>query len=221
MYWRKAWVLRDFIRARVLTVCESTIKIYFVVPLIGDTLSLDGRRLVKKPAWGYVDLTSKRRSQAAPNRRESLRTESKSMRDRREHKMNSIKNWIVSVLAVVLESHLRKPGDKNMSDRGVFVRVAAFLGLCVFATASDPTRAQTAVSDQSAALDEIVVTAGRREEKAQDYAGALQVISGVDLEKSGANGFVDYLLSIPSASFRDQGNGSIRIGLRGVSNIAG
>jgi iron complex outermembrane recepter protein len=143
------------------------------------------------------------------------------MLDRREHKMKSIKNWIVSVLSVVLESHLRKPGDKNISDRGVFVRVAAFLGLCVFSTASDPTRAQSAVSDQSAALDEIVVTAGRREEKAQDYAGALQVISGVDLEKSGANGFVDYLLSIPSASFRDQGNGSIRIGLRGVSNIAG
>jgi outer membrane receptor protein involved in Fe transport len=106
--------------------------------------------------------------------------------------MNSIKNGIVSVLT-----------------------------LCVFATASGPTCAQTAVSGQSVTLDEIVVTAGRREEKAQDYAGALQVISGADLEKSGADGFVDYLLSIPSASFRDQGNGSIRIGLRGVSNIAG
>lgn len=70
-------------------------------------------------------------------------------------------------------------------------------------------------------LEEVIVTAARREQSAQDYAGALQVVSGSALDRLGADSFDDYALSIPSVSFRDQGNGATRISMRGVSNLTG
>lgn len=70
-------------------------------------------------------------------------------------------------------------------------------------------------------LQEIVVTANRRLQRAQDVAGSLQVFGGSDLERNGANGFADYLTTVPGLSFRDQGNGANKITLRGVSNIGG
>lgn len=70
-------------------------------------------------------------------------------------------------------------------------------------------------------LEEVVVTAARREQSAQDYSGSLQVFSGEELDRLGADDFEDVLLSVSGISFREQGNGSKRLGLRGVSNVAG
>ncbi|MFZ5607980.1 MAG: TonB-dependent receptor [Pseudomonadota bacterium] len=70
-------------------------------------------------------------------------------------------------------------------------------------------------------IEEIVVTAARRAERVEDVANSLQVFSGRQLERAGAAGFEDYVLQIPGISFRDQGSGSKRIAMRGVSNIAG
>jgi iron complex outermembrane receptor protein len=70
-------------------------------------------------------------------------------------------------------------------------------------------------------LTEIIVTANRREQSAQNVAGALQVFSGPELDRLGANQFSDYLLAVPAVSFRDQGAGAERISLRGISNVAG
>jgi iron complex outermembrane receptor protein len=69
-------------------------------------------------------------------------------------------------------------------------------------------------------LAEIVVTANRRLQRAQDVPATLQVFSGRDLEKNGADGFADYLGSVPGVSFRDQGNGANKITIRGISNFA-
>lgn len=69
-------------------------------------------------------------------------------------------------------------------------------------------------------LEEIVVTAERRTQNPQDVATALQVFTGRVLEQRGADGFDDYVLSVPGLSFRDQGAGATRIAIRGVSNVA-
>jgi outer membrane receptor protein involved in Fe transport len=81
--------------------------------------------------------------------------------------------------------------------------------------------ASDSAASSPAKVEEIVVTANRRIQNAQDVASTLQVFSGADLDRNGADGFEDYLLSVPGASFRDQGNGANRITLRGVSNIGG
>ena len=79
-----------------------------------------------------------------------------------------------------------------------------------------------AVSDNyaSVAIEEVIVTAAYREQSAQDVAATLQVFEGEKLEQLGAEGFRDYLLTVPGASFRDNGSGAKRVALRGVSNIS-
>jgi outer membrane receptor protein involved in Fe transport len=69
-------------------------------------------------------------------------------------------------------------------------------------------------------LEEIIVTAARREQLAQDVASTLQVFSGSELDRLGVEGFKDYLLTVPGVSLRSQNNIS-RIAMRGISNITG
>lgn len=70
-------------------------------------------------------------------------------------------------------------------------------------------------------LEEITVTATRRDTSAQDTPMALKLFDGKVLDTQGADGFEDYIATIPGASFRDAGNGSKRIALRGISNVSG
>jgi outer membrane receptor protein involved in Fe transport len=86
---------------------------------------------------------------------------------------------------------------------------------------SDTATGGAGRADASGRLEEVLVTANRREERAQDVASSIQVLKGEDLDRLGANGFQDYLLDVPSVSLRDQGDGGIRIALRGISNAIG
>jgi len=70
-------------------------------------------------------------------------------------------------------------------------------------------------------LQEIVVTANRREESAQNVAAGLQVFGGGELDRLNARGYEDYLLTVPSVGFKDQGNGASHVALRGVSDFGG
>lgn len=70
-------------------------------------------------------------------------------------------------------------------------------------------------------MEEVIVTASRREQRVQDVVGSLQAFSGAELEQSGADSFEDYLTQVPGAGFRQDGSGNTKIGIRGVSNISG
>jgi outer membrane receptor protein involved in Fe transport len=91
------------------------------------------------------------------------------------------------------------------------------------AQADSPSEEKSAATTASGpvTLEEVVVSANRRLQRSQDVAATLQVFSGRDLDKRGAQDFSDYLLSVPTVSLREQGNGATRIALRGVSNVAG
>lgn len=89
------------------------------------------------------------------------------------------------------------------------------------ASSRDETPSQSSNKNTDNKLEEIIVTANRREQSAQDVAGGLQVFSGSDLDRQGANQFADYLLQVPGVSLRDQGAGAERVSLRGISNVAG
>ena len=70
-------------------------------------------------------------------------------------------------------------------------------------------------------VDEVIVTAARRAQNVQDVVGGIQVFTGDDLEKEGADGFKDYVLKIPGLGYRKDGSGGTKLGLRGVSNVGG
>ena len=107
--------------------------------------------------------------------------------------------------------------SKLSKNTGIKYIVAMIGGVMAFESAiADVERAEG-----QRMLEEVMVTARKREESAQDVVGGLQVFSGAELDRLGADGFEDYLLQTPGVSFRNQGNGSKRIALRGVSNIAG
>lgn len=70
-------------------------------------------------------------------------------------------------------------------------------------------------------LEEIVVTANRREQNVQQVPASIQVLDGSTLDKLGANDFEDYLTSVSSVGMTRSGSGSVKAGVRGVSNVIG
>ena len=66
-----------------------------------------------------------------------------------------------------------------------------------------PTQAQTATSESTSGprLEEVVVTATKRDLSVQDVPVSITAISARDLEAMGANQFFDYGTDIPNLSF--------------------
>lgn len=85
--------------------------------------------------------------------------------------------------------------------------------------ASAQAAATTAAADANG-VEQIVVTANRRDQNLQSVGGALQVLTGKELDKAGAAKLGDFVLTVPGITFRDLGNGAADLALRGVSNIA-
>jgi iron complex outermembrane recepter protein len=72
-------------------------------------------------------------------------------------------------------------------------------------------------------LTEIVVTAQRRQESLQSVPISISAFTAEDIARSGMNEARDYLAMAPNISFADDGqtgNRSIRIAIRGVSNVS-
>jgi iron complex outermembrane recepter protein len=85
--------------------------------------------------------------------------------------------------------------------------------------AGDPA-AQTPESVASATLDDIVVTAQKRESRLQDVPVTLTAFSGKELEDIGARDFKDILMSVPGVSYAGVDRGQSQYNIRGVSSVA-
>lgn len=81
---------------------------------------------------------------------------------------------------------------------------------------SNPALAQE--DSGSIALEEIVVTASRREESLQDIAFSIQAFSQDTLERQRVQGFEDYARMIPSLSYTATTPGQAKFNFRGVSD---
>ena len=81
-----------------------------------------------------------------------------------------------------------------------------------------PAPATDSIQDeQPAASDEIIVTAERREQTLQDYAGTSSVFSGEDLKRLGVQDLADLNSSVPGLTVsRNQGN--IEVYIRGIGS---
>ena len=89
--------------------------------------------------------------------------------------------------------------------------VAAIAGHAGAAMAAD-------TSAESGQLEEVVVSAEKRTENAQDVAASIEVLSSTTIENQGINSFNDYALLVPSLSFTSTGPGSAQIYFRGLSD---
>lgn len=68
-------------------------------------------------------------------------------------------------------------------------------------------------------LEEVVVTANRREQSVQEIASGIKVLDGLQLERNGISGMEDYIFSIPGVDLADSGLEK-KIAIRGVANTA-
>ena len=97
------------------------------------------------------------------------------------------------------------------------------IGLAVAAALAGAAAPRTAALAQTAqpsagALQEVVVTARKREENLQDVPVSVEVLSQKDLENLGIVRFDDYAYKVPSISFNSIGPGGQVFFMRGVSD---
>jgi len=85
--------------------------------------------------------------------------------------------------------------------------------------------ARSAVAQQShtdsAQLEEIIVTAEKRETTAQDTPISLTAVSGADIQDRGATDLSTLVQSVPGVSLRTSGPGMAEFEMRGVSSTGG
>ena len=96
----------------------------------------------------------------------------------------------------------------------------ALAGLAVLAQTFPIAQAQEVTN--VLVLEEITVTAQRREESLQDVPLSVSAFSSDVIERSGIKAVADYLMVTPNVGFSEDGEGgsrSINVSIRGVSNI--
>lgn len=100
----------------------------------------------------------------------------------------------------------------------VAVLAAAKIAAANAATTPDDSGSGSGAEAQpSMQLEEVTVTARKREEKAIDVPFSLQVLDSQDLAKLGAVDFSDYARTVAGVSFEDKGAGRYTVFMRGVS----
>jgi iron complex outermembrane recepter protein len=109
-----------------------------------------------------------------------------------------------------LASPRRRPPPLHLSPIASAV-LAAIAGHAGAAMAAD------AAAD-SGQLEEVVVSATKRAENAQDVPASIQVLSAATIENLGIKDFNDYALLVPSLSFTSTGPGAAQIYFRGLSD---
>src|SRR5579864_5746595 len=106
----------------------------------------------------------------------------------------------------------RRTGSK------IGVAVAAALAGTAAQRAGALDAAAAAEASTSGALQEVVVTARKREENLQTVPLSIDVFSSKDVQNLGIAGFDDYATKVPSISFISIGPGTQTFFMRGVSD---
>ncbi len=123
---------------------------------------------------------------------------------------------MISTTNARCESFARTAGH-GPAWRTALLAATSALALSVF-----PAQAQDAQADDASLLEEIVVTAQRRQQSLQDVPISITAFSAESIERSNITDLMDYFNKTPNVSFIDLGTrGERDISIRGVSNIGG
>lgn len=98
-------------------------------------------------------------------------------------------------------------------------KLNALLSLTIVAVVQPITG--LAQDQEGRALQEVVVTAQKREERLIEVPMSITAISGVDLEQKGISSIQDISFAVPGMALREDGPGSYTIFMRGLSNQYG
>ena len=99
-------------------------------------------------------------------------------------------------------------------------RLKSFRGLLLVGAASliaGPAAAQAS----GTLLEEIIVTATKREVSVRDVAGSVSAVSGAQLEAIGAQSYADYIARTPGVTFNQFQPGTSHVVIRGVATNSG
>ena len=79
-----------------------------------------------------------------------------------------------------------------------------------------------AQNDDDAVIEEILVTAQKREQSLQEVPISITAFSAATIERAGIREFTDYASKTPNVGFSTRGNrATTKVGIRGVTNIGG
>lgn len=106
------------------------------------------------------------------------------------------------------EGKMNRTAKKNILAGTIAFLIAGSQGV----SAQDATSAE-----EQYLLDEIIVTATKRETNLQETGMSISVVSGKKLEELGIVNFTDVVSSLPSVTLIDSGPGDRRIILRGIN----
>jgi iron complex outermembrane recepter protein len=107
----------------------------------------------------------------------------------------------------IVTNELTGPGDMKVKHRGILGRVAGFFAVCSYLTFTGNACAQATTEFGAQAspsvLEEIVVTARKREERSQDVPVAVTAIGADAIARSGATNLTDLNGAAPSVSLQN------------------
>jgi outer membrane receptor protein involved in Fe transport len=110
----------------------------------------------------------------------------------------------------------RRRGKNSLADSGVpAVPWSIVLTAIICGTAVPPVLAQDSGSDR--ALEEVIVTATKRETNLMETATAISVMSADEIINRKIVGMEDYLAGMPGVSYQDRGGSSNTITIRGIA----
>jgi len=96
------------------------------------------------------------------------------------------------------------------------------LVLIAFALSASTASAQIRpLEEEDLLLEEIIVTANKREERLLDIPMAVVTMTGIELEARGIDTIQDLSFAVPGMTMREDGPGSYQVFLRGIANAYG
>jgi iron complex outermembrane recepter protein len=124
------------------------------------------------------------------------------------------------VLTISLAKSENNEGERVMnSERKSFFR--SFLAASAAMTLGSGVAAEEDAQRRSAVLEEIVVTAQKREERLIDVPMSITALSGETIENAGMQNIIDLSYAVPNLSVQSEGPGQQRIVIRGIGNLRG
>lgn len=111
-----------------------------------------------------------------------------------------------------------RPNDSRQAIGGGLAGILVPALICTLAFADSVNAAEGATSS---VVEEVIVTAQKREQRLQEVPAAISAVTGATLSDMGAQSFTDYARSIPGLTFQDAGAGRQIPTIRGINPSAG
>ena len=109
---------------------------------------------------------------------------------------------------------------KHISTKAFILMLGFSLSASIVAVNAQET-GDDVVAGLETSIEEIIVTANKREQRLNEVAMAITAITGAEIAERGIDTIQDLSFAVPGLTMREDGPGSYTIFLRGVANAHG